>query len=68
MCYLTNIQTNIACWLGLNDRDNETGTNASVFVWVDGSNSTYRQFATALRPQTYPAASTDKNDCVSSDT
>ena len=40
------------CWIGLNDITTEAGTNASAFVWVDGSTSTYRQFGTTgwLRP------------------
>ena len=30
----------------MNDRDNEAGNNGNAFVWVDGSNSTYRQWDT----------------------
>ena len=29
----------IECYIGLNDRENDAGTNADAFVWVDGSDS-----------------------------
>ena len=63
--YLTNINTHFATWIGLNDRDNEAGTDASEFVWVDGSDSTYRQFATTPEPEAHPRATMGNWDCVS---
>ena len=37
---------NRSCWIGLNDRDIEAATDELAFTWVDGSNSTYRDFIT----------------------
>ena len=53
----------IVCYIGLNDRENDAGTNASVFVWEDGSDSTYRQFGTNLG-FTFPVGVNDSDDCV----
>ena len=51
-----------ACWIGLNDLENEAGTDASAFVWVDGSTSTYRQFGTSDYQR--PSNSDSSYDCV----
>ena len=53
---------NVECFIGLNDRENDAGTNASAFVWVDGSDSTYRQFETNLGI-TFPVGVNDGDDC-----
>ena len=45
----------------MNDIDNEAGTDGSAFVWIDGSNSTYRNFGTL--GEVYPVLNTDFN-CV----
>ena len=59
--YLT---TSYTCWIGLNDRDNEAGLNASAFVWVDGSTSTYRQFDTIANTNGEPDDPDGNRDCV----
>ena len=53
----------VVCYIGLNDRDSEAGTDADAFVWEDGSNSTYRQFGTNL-DLTFPVGVNDGDDCV----
>ena len=58
--YLTTVYS---CWIGLNDRTTEAGTDASAFVWVDGSTSTYRQFATITNGGTEPTGGGNEN-CV----
>ena len=60
--YLTNVDTLFSCWIGLNDRYNEAGNNGSVFVWIDGSNNTYRQFSTT--PFSQPNDTDGSRDCV----
>ena len=56
--------TTVSCWIGLNDITTEAGTDASAFVWVDGSTSTYRQFATITNGMgTEPSGGTNR-DCV----
>ena len=65
MYFLTNINTHSATWIGLNDINEEAGTDASSFVWVDGSDSTYRQFATSPESEAYPRATDGNWDCVS---
>ena len=65
MSYLTDINEYFATWIGLNDRSVEAGTDASSFVWADGSDSTYRQFATSPESQAYPRATGGNWDCVS---
>ena len=55
---LDNIFT---CHIGLNDIDNEAGTNGSAFVWIDGSTSSYRNWGTLLNNN--PVA-TANFDCV----
>ena len=62
MYYLTDINRYFATWIGLNDRSVEAGTDENSFVWEDGSDSTYRQFATSPESQAYPRAA---GDCVS---
>ena len=59
---LVNIQ-NSSCFIGLNGRD--AMTNASSFAWVDGSDSTYRQFGNSFG-LTFPTGGTVGNtdDCV----
>ncbi|KAI6654980.1 hypothetical protein LOD99_11450, partial [Oopsacas minuta] len=41
---ITDLDNAFSCYIGLNDIDVEAGTDSSTFVWVDGSNSTYRNF------------------------
>ena len=52
---------NVECFIGLNDRENDAGTDA--FVWEDGGNSTYRQFGTDLGFM-FPVGVNDVDDCV----
>ena len=60
---IVNIQ-NASCFIGLNDRETDAMTNASAFVWVDGSNSAYRQFGNSLG-ETYPISNgRSDQDCV----
>ncbi|KAI6661260.1 Macrophage mannose receptor 1-like isoform X3 [Oopsacas minuta] len=63
--YLTDINLYFASWIGLNDRTNEANTNSNLFVWVDGSDNNYRQFATSPESEVYPRAETEESDCVS---
>ena len=58
---ITDITNEYTCHIGLNDIDNEAGTNGSVFVWVDGSTSSYRNFGTSS--YNFPRATSDY-DCV----
>ena len=62
--YLTT--ETVSCWIGLNDVATEAGTDASAFVWADGSNSTYRQFATITNGGTEPSGDSGgaNRDCV----
>ena len=51
----------------MNDITTEAGTDASAFVWVDGSTSTYRQFATITNGIGTEPTGTDgttERDCV----
>ncbi|KAI6661276.1 hypothetical protein LOD99_10056 [Oopsacas minuta] len=50
-----DIQIHFGCFLGLNDMENEAGTIASAFVWVDGSNSSYRKFGNTPGTDIYPS-------------
>ena len=50
-----------SCHIGLNDIDNEAGTDGSTFVWIDSSNNAYRNFGTL--GQGYPVTN-DGSDCV----
>ncbi|KAI6654213.1 hypothetical protein LOD99_11461, partial [Oopsacas minuta] len=45
----TDIDIYFSCWIGLNDIENDAGIDANAFVWVDGSDSTYRNFDTLGR-------------------
>ena len=54
---------NVECFIGLNDGENDAGTDPDAFVWVDGSNSTYRQFGTSFG-YTFPVGVNDGDDCV----
>ena len=56
------IPKDFACWIGLNDRTSEAGTNANAFVWVDGSTSSYRQFDTVASVN--PDETDGSKDCV----
>ena len=61
--FLYYMSSDYTCWIGLNDRDNEAGTNGNAFVWVDGSNSTYRQWDTVYNNE--PSDTDGSRDCVS---
>ena len=54
----TDIPTAYGCYIGLNDILNEAGTDGSVYTWVDGSSSDYRNFETG-----FPNNLVDR-DCV----
>ena len=45
---IPDLEITFTCHIGLNDINNEAGTDGDAFVWVDGSNSTYRNFGTLL--------------------
>ena len=55
--YLPDNPDQFECWIGLNDIATEAGSDADAFVWVDGTNSTFRNFAT-----NYPKNG-DSRDC-----
>ncbi|KAI6657349.1 RyPTPR4a [Oopsacas minuta] len=59
---ITDLDNAFSCLIGLNDIDVEAGTDASAFVWVDGSNSTYRNFQSNFGIAS-PSEAAD-NDCV----
>ena len=44
----TDIQTPYGCYIGLNDILNEAGTDGSIYTWIDGSSSAYRNFETGF--------------------
>ena len=56
---------NISCFIGLNDRETDAMTDPNAFVWVDGSDSAYRQFGNSFG-LIFPIGSTEGNtdDCV----
>ena len=54
---LTNTKDYFSCWIGLNDINSEVATNASAFVWADGSNSAYRNLEMF-------SSDTSGSDCV----
>ena len=60
---LADIDVYYASWIGLNDRQNEADNNPNEFIWEDGSDSNYIQFAT--NPSSYPRGVTVESDCVS---
>ena len=54
----TDIQTHYGCYIGLNDILNEAGADGAVYIWLEGSNSAYRNFETG-----FPNNLVDR-DCV----
>ena len=58
---ITDLEETFTCYIGLNDIDYEAGTDESLFVWIDGSNSAYRNFGTLLH--NFPRSNDDDN-CV----
>ena len=54
----TDIQTHFSCYIGLNDIQNEAGTDGGLYTWVDGSSSAYRNFETG-----FPLDTVDR-DCT----
>ena len=58
---IPDLDINFACHIGLNDIDDEAGTNGNAFVWIDGSNSTYRKWG--ILSNNFPVATSDY-DCV----
>ena len=59
---ITDLDETFTCHIGLNDIDYEAEINGSLFVWIDGSNSTYRNFGTL--GHTFPRAYRIDQDCV----
>ena len=53
---IADLEETFTCHIGLKDIDDEAGTNGSLFVWIDGSNSTYRNFGTLgdIFPRAFP--------------
>ena len=43
---IPDLETTFTCYIGLNDISNEAGTDGDAFVWIDGSDSTYRKWGT----------------------
>ena len=58
---IPDLEITFACHIGLNDIDDEAGTDGDAFVWIDGSNSTYRKWGTLFHD--YPISTADY-DCV----
>ena len=56
-----DLDNTFACHIGLNDIDNEAGTDGEAFVWIDGSTNTYRKWGTLS--SNFPIANTNY-DCV----
>ena len=54
----TDIQTHFSCYIGLNGIQNEAGTDVSMYTWVDGSSSIYRNFENGF------PTNIDDRDCV----
>ena len=50
-----------SCHIGLNDIQHDAGIDESAFVWVDGSNSTYRNLGTV---ETNLPTAYEIHDCV----
>ena len=42
---LAELSNTSRCWIGLNDRNIEAGLDGDAFSWIDGSTSTFRNFA-----------------------
>ena len=49
------------CHIGLNDIDNEAGTDGDAFVWIDNSTSSYRKWG--ILSHNFPRSNEDF-DCV----
>ena len=58
---IADLEETFTCHIGLNDIDYEAGIDESLFVWVDGSNSAYRNFGTLSH--NFPRPNHDHN-CV----
>ena len=58
---IADLDETFTCHIGLNDVDYEAGTDGSLFVWINGINSAYRNFGTLLH--NFPR-SNDDNNCV----
>ena len=58
---IPDIETTFTCHIGLNDIADEAGTDGDAFIWIDGSNSTYRNWGTLSN--NFPV-STAYHDCV----
>ena len=53
------------CWIGLNDIEEEAYSNGATFTWIDGSNGTYRYFASGQPNNGYNYWRRRENkDCV----
>ena len=61
MYSIPDLEATFTCYIGLNDIDNEVGANGDMFVWIDDSNSTYRNWGTLSN--NFPIANEDY-DCV----
>ena len=59
---ITDLDETFTCHIGLNDIDYEAETNGSLFAWIDGSTSAYRNFGTLLHSL---PVSEDYHHCVS---
>ena len=58
---IPDLDTTFTCHIGLNDINNEAGTDGDAFVWIDGSTSIYRNWGTLQ--EIYPLSQTGF-DCV----
>ena len=58
---IPDLNATFSCHVGLNDINNEAGTDGDAFVWIDGSNSTYMNWGILI--QNYPISEPDY-DCV----
>ena len=58
---IPDLETTFTCHIGLNDIDNEAGTDGDAFVWIDGSNNIYRKWGTLNN--NFPISNIDY-DCV----
>ena len=59
---IPDLDTTFTCHIGLNDIDNAAGTDGGAYVWIDGSNSTYRNFGTL--DSIFPRGAYPFEDCV----
>ena len=58
---IPDLNATFSCHVGLNDINNEAGTDGDAFVWIDGSTSIYRNWGTLQ--EIYPLSQTGF-DCV----